>query len=326
MDTLGRWAVRFGTAAHSALTWLIYCVVIAAVGGTVVYVLVTAWFGLPTAQLLSEAPVSVSPEAAGVVLLVGMLVVATDTDETGLVRNELAERTVLTSSGATGTVSDDDGPQDVETAGPASGGTHESVDDERAGDDESDETDIDDENGGNDRNDADDTDESVDDESVADDESDGDESVADDESDGDESDADEESVADDTDADDERAGEETDAVGSVETGSDREETPDCGIEGSATTTDSGQQTAAVTADPRDGQGPSATTEATTSLSGTHDAASRTPRRDSRPDEASTTREDRVLSQRGWTLLVVLLTGTLALVVVYWHRQMRDGGR
>lgn len=108
MGKAGRWAVRCGAAAHGAAKWTVYCLTIALVGGTVVYALFAAWLGLPAKQLLARVPVSVSPEAIGVGALVVLVLVVTDTDDSGIVRNELGNRTEMTNT-STGTRMSDGG-------------------------------------------------------------------------------------------------------------------------------------------------------------------------------------------------------------------------
>lgn len=131
MGKVGRWAVRFGAAAHGAVKWTVYCLAIALVGGTVVYALIAAWLGLPTKQLLARVPVAVPPEAIGVGALVVLVLVVTDTEDSGIVRNELGSRNVIEATGAGTSTLESDGGQ-VATTGEASETTAIGTDPERS--------------------------------------------------------------------------------------------------------------------------------------------------------------------------------------------------
>lgn len=109
MGKVGRWAVRCGAAAHSAVKWCVYCLAIALVGGTVVYALFATWLGLPTKQLLARVPVTVSPEAVGVGVLLLLVLVVTDTEDSGIVRNELGSRNEVAATNTAVTATRPDG-------------------------------------------------------------------------------------------------------------------------------------------------------------------------------------------------------------------------
>lgn len=62
--------------------WLVYCGVVAVVGGGIVFVLAAAWLGIPVTKALRETPLSgaVSPSLVAVGVLLAAVVIVVDAD------------------------------------------------------------------------------------------------------------------------------------------------------------------------------------------------------------------------------------------------------